>query len=232
MHKSNGAPLFEVKDLRKTYRVGEVTVEALRGINLEVLEGRFVVILGPSGSGKSTLLNIIGGIDTPTAGRVFFRGEDLSGYSERLLTRYRRNHVGFVFQFYNLIPTLAAGENVELGMEYTMKGRGEIRRKSARYLEMVGLGDKMNSYPQELSGGEQQRVAIARALAKEPAMILADEPTGNVDEEREGSIMGIMQNLKEELKMTFLIVSHNSRLSRFMDRVVYLRHGKLHDGRG
>ncbi|MCD6405506.1 MAG: ABC transporter ATP-binding protein, partial [Planctomycetes bacterium] len=171
MHKSNGAPLFEVKDLRKTYRVGEVTVEALRGINLDVIEGRFVVIPGPSGSGKSTLLNIISGIDTPTAGRVFFRGEDLSGYGERLLTRYRRNHVGFVFQFYNLIASLTAGENVEMATEISDEPMG-----AAESLALVGLGERRTHFPSQLSGGEQQRVAIARALAKRPDVLLCDEP--------------------------------------------------------
>lgn len=159
MHKSNGAPLFEIEDLRKTYRVGEVTVEALRGINLDVIEGRFVVIPGPSGSGKSTLLNIISGIDTPTAGRVFFRGEDLSGYGERLLTRYRRNHVGFVFQFYNLIASLTAGENVEMATEISDEPMG-----AAESLALVGLGERRTHFPSQLSGGEQQRVKVIIAF--------------------------------------------------------------------
>jgi len=222
----------DASSINKSYVTGGETTHVLRGADLKLDRGEMVMVMGPSGSGKTTLLNLLGGIDRADSGSINVDGVELTRMGRKELSRFRREKVGFIFQFYNLIPTLSAGENVELGMEYTMKGRGEIRRKSARYLEMVGLGDKMNSYPQELSGGEQQRVAIARALAKEPAMILADEPTGNVDEEREGSIMGIMQNLKEELKMTFLIVSHNSRLSRFMDRVVYLRHGKLHDGRG
>ncbi|MCD6405456.1 MAG: ABC transporter ATP-binding protein [Planctomycetes bacterium] len=206
--------------------MGEVTVEALRGINLEVLEGRFVVILGPSGSGKSTLLNIIGGIDTPTAGRVFFRGEDLSGYSERLLTRYRRNHVGFVFQFYNLIASLTAEENVEMATEISDEPMG-----AAESLALVGLGGRRTHFPSQLSGGEQQRVAIARALAKRPDVLLCDEPTGALDYPTGKVVLEALRQVNRETKTTVITITHNVAIGRMADCVVRLIDGGVREMR-
>ena len=202
----------------------------LKGTDLNMKKGEMIMVMGPSGSGKTTLLNLLGGIDGPDSGGLLVDGLDLTRLGKKDLNKFRRERVGFIFQFYNLIPTLTAIENVELGLESLIGSSREMRDRSKKYLDMVGLSDKARNYPQELSGGQQQRVAIARALAKEPSLILADEPTGNLDEEREGSIMGIMKELQHKLGITFLIVSHNTRLKKYMDRTLILRHGKLHEG--
>lgn len=222
--------LVDVKQLNKSYTTGGETTHVLRGMGLEMSRGEMVMVMGPSGSGKTTLLNLLGGIDGPDSGSLSVAGQELTSLRKKDLNRFRREKVGFIFQFYNLIPTLTAIENVELGLESIVKSRKEIKSRSKKYLDMVGLSDKAKNYPQELSGGEQQRVAVARALAKEPSLILADEPTGNLDEDRESSIMKIMKELQHELGITFLIVSHNSRLRKYMDRTLTLRHGKLHEG--
>lgn len=193
-------------------------------------KGEMVMVMGPSGSGKTTLLNLLGGIDGSDSGVLKVDGMDLTGLGKKELNRFRRERIGFIFQFYNLIPTLTALENVELGLENLVGNSREMKERARKYLEMVGLSDKARNYPQELSGGQQQRVAIARALAKEPALVLADEPTGNLDEEREQSIMQIMKDLQHGLGITFLIVSHNTRLKKYMDRTLILRHGKLNEG--
>ena len=185
------------------------------------------MVMGPSGSGKSTLLNIIGGIDTPQKGSVKVVEDELTKLDNKQLNMYRRNQVGFIFQFYNLIPTLTAMENVELGIETIISDKNEISARAKKYLDLVGLSDKMNNYPQELSAGQQQRVAIARALAKEPKIILADEPTGNLDEDTSLKIMNLMKEIKKEIKTTFIIVSHDSGIKNFMDRTLVLHNGKL-----
>jgi putative ABC transport system ATP-binding protein len=217
----------EVAGIFKHYdTAGEIT-EVLKGLDLVAEEGEMIMIMGPSGSGKTTLLNILGGIDDTNKGGIKVAGEDLTKMKKKDLNRFRREKVGFIFQFYNLIPTLTARENIELGLEMMASDKKEMRGLAEKYLKLVGLDDKMDRFPQELSGGEQQRVAIARALAKEPKIILADEPTGNLDEEREESVMTLMKKLKDELKITFVIVSHNSRLKQYMDKTYDLRKGKL-----
>jgi putative ABC transport system ATP-binding protein len=221
--------LVDIRKLDKSYTAGGETTHVLRGMDLELKRGEMVMVMGPSGSGKTTLLNLLGGIDGADSGLLLVDGLKLTELQKKELNRFRRERVGFIFQFYNLIPTLTAIENVELGLENLVKSRKEMRERARKYLDMVGLSDKANNYPQELSGGQQQRVAIARALAKEPSLILADEPTGNLDEEREQSIMEIMKDLQHKLKITFLIVSHNTRLKRYMDRTLILRHGKLQE---
>ncbi len=217
----------EITDLYKSYRTGSEITEVLKGLDLELEKGEMVLIMGPSGSGKTTLLNILGGIDKSERGAVEVAANDLIRMNAKSLLGFRRDHVGFIFQFYNLIPTLTALENVELGIENLIKDKTEVRERAMKYLDLVGLKDKINNFPQELSGGEQQRVAVSRALAKEPAIILADEPTGNLDEEREGKIMKLMNRLQHDLGMTFLIVSHNPRLKQYVDRTLILRKGVL-----
>lgn len=221
--------LVDIRKLDKSYTTGGEITHVLRGMDLELKRGEMVMVMGPSGSGKTTLLNLLGGIDGADSGILLVEGLKLTELQKKELNRFRREKVGFIFQFYNLIPTLTALENVELGLENLVKSRKEMRERARKYLDMVGLTDKARNYPQELSGGQQQRVAIARALAKEPSLILADEPTGNLDEEREQSIMEIMKDLQHKLGITFLIVSHNTRLKRYMDKTMILRHGKLHE---
>jgi len=217
----------EITDLFKSYKTGSETTEVLKGLDLGLKKGEMVMIMGPSGSGKTTLLNILGGIDKSDSGGVEVSGQDLMKMHTKSLLGFRRDHVGFIFQFYNLIPTLTALEIVELGLENLIKGKAEVRNRAMKYMELVGLKDKINNFPQELSGGEQQRVAVSRALAKEPALILADEPTGNLDEDREEKIMKLMNTLQHDLGMTFLIVSHNPRLKQYVDRTLILRKGVL-----
>jgi len=215
------APVFTVRDVTKVYRTEEVEVHALRGVDMVLYEGEMAVLLGPSGSGKSTLLNILGGLDTATAGQVLFRGEDLTGFSERQLTRFRRDHVGFVFQFYNLIPSLSAWENVALVTEIA---RDPMPPSEA--LEMVGLGPRETHFPAELSGGEQQRVAIARAIAKRPEVLLCDEPTGALDSGTGVLVLEALQRINRELGTTTAIITHNADIRRLAHRVF-----RFHDGR-
>ncbi len=222
--------LVDIDNLHKSYTTGGEITHVLKGTDLQMKKGEMIMVMGPSGSGKTTLLNLLGGIDGSDSGVLKVDGLDLTRLNKKDLNRFRRERIGFIFQFYNLIPTLTALENVELGLENLVGNSREMKERASKYLEMVGLLDKARSYPQELSGGEQQRVAIARALAKEPALVLADEPTGNIDEEREESIMKIMKKLQHQLGMTFLIVSHNTRLKRYMDKTLILRHGKLLEG--
>jgi putative ABC transport system ATP-binding protein len=219
--------VVELYKVHKSYISGGEETKVLKGLDLTMKKGEMVMIMGPSGSGKTTLLNLMGGIDQPNSGTVQISSQDLTKLDKNALNKFRRAKVGFIFQFYNLIPTLTAIENVELGLETYMKNKKEIRKRALKYLELVGLGDKLKRFPQELSGGEQQRVAVARALAKEPDIILADEPTGNLDEAREESIMKLMNSLQHEIGITFLIVSHNSRLKQYCDRTMILRRGKL-----
>jgi putative ABC transport system ATP-binding protein len=221
-----GQTLLQLEGVSKVYQMGEVEVTALKHVDLEIAGGEFVVVLGPSGSGKTTLLNLIGGIDSPTSGTVTVAGERLSGMDEDDLTQYRRRYVGFVFQFFNLIPTLTALENVELVEELVDHGRG-----SRQVLEEVGLGPRADHFPSELSGGEQQRVAIARALVKDPQLLLADEPTGNLDMETGRQILGLMRRINREQGRTVLVVTHNSAIAQIADRSLHLRSGEVVESR-
>jgi putative ABC transport system ATP-binding protein len=214
--------VLEVIALTKTYRMGEVEVQALRGVDLRVLAGEFLVLLGPSGSGKSTLLNILGGLDVPTAGRVFYHGRELTRASESELTRYRRYHVGFVFQFYNLIPSLTARENVAL---VTDIARDPF--DPAEVLELVGLGNRLDHFPAQLSGGEQQRVAIARAVAKRPDVLLCDEPTGALDFQTGKLVLEAIATVNRELGTTTAIITHNAPIAAIADRAVTLGDGRI-----
>ena len=219
-----------IEDLTKDYLMGELTVSALSGITLNIEQGQFIVILGPSGSGKTTLLNLIGGIDRPTAGKILFDSNgkmiDLPSLTEKNLTKYRRLNVGFIFQFYNLVASLTAFENIELAAKLTNPS-DEARRITNELLEEVSLGDMNNKFPAQLSGGEQQRVAIARALAKKPKILLADEPTGNIDSETTGRILKLLQRVNEDHKVTIILVTHNVGISTLADKVIYLRDGKI-----
>ncbi|HLU26753.1 MAG TPA: ABC transporter ATP-binding protein [Longimicrobiales bacterium] len=219
-----GAPppdvVFRVRGVSKVYRMGEVEVHALRSVDLDLYAGELMVLLGASGSGKSTLLNILGGLDTATSGRVWFRDRELTRAGDAELTRFRRDHVGFVFQFYNLIPSLTARENVALVTEIA---RNPIRPEDA--LELVGLGARMDHFPAQLSGGEQQRVAIARAIAKRPEVLLCDEPTGALDSVTGRLVLGVIERVNRELGTTTVLITHNAPIARMADRVV-----RLHDG--
>ncbi len=212
----------------KTYGEGATAVHALKEVDLVVPEGEFTVILGPSGSGKTTLLNLIGSIDQPTSGSVIVEGADLGELDHDARTRFRRRSVGFIFQFFNLIPTLTAQENVELVAELTGKDGAERARD---VLAQVGLGDRLDHFPSQLSGGEQQRVAIARALAKKPPMLLCDEPTGELDFETGRLILGLLRRLNREAGQTVLLVTHNAAIGEIADRVLRLRSGEIVDDR-
>lgn len=214
--------VFIVENLTKTYRTGEVEVHALRGVSATLYEGEISVVLGPSGSGKSTFLNIIGGLDTATSGHVKFRHLDLSNANEAALTRFRRNHVGFVFQFYNLIPSLTARENVALVTEISSD---PMRPEEA--LSLVGLEPRMDHFPAQLSGGEQQRVAIARAIAKNPDVLLCDEPTGALDSTTGRIVLEALTRINDELGTTTAIISHNAVIRRLAHRVFYFADGEI-----
>lgn len=202
--------------------MGEVQVHALRGVDVELLEGELVVLLGASGSGKSTLLNILGGLDVPSEGEVFFREQELTEASERELTRYRREHVGFVFQFYNLIPSLSARENVALVTDIA-----EDPMDPGDALTMVGLGPRMDHFPAQLSGGEQQRVAIARAIAKQPEILLCDEPTGALDYSTGKLVLDVLAQINRDLGTTTAVITHNAAISQMADRVIRLADGQI-----
>jgi putative ABC transport system ATP-binding protein len=221
--------LVVLEDVVKTYHMGEVDVTALNHTDLVLDRGEFVVILGPSGSGKTTLLNLIGGIDSPTAGRIVIDGEDITHYRQRELTMFRRRTVGFVFQFFNLIPTLTARENVDFALQLADRGhrRGRDRESAARLLAEVGLSERLEHFPSQLSGGEQQRVAVARALAKKPALILGDEPTGNLDFRTGKLVLSAMREVNSLLGTTVVIVTHNQPLAAAADRVLHFREGRI-----
>jgi putative ABC transport system ATP-binding protein len=214
--------VFQARGITKVYRMGEVEVQALRGIDLDLFESEFVVLLGPSGSGKSTLLNILGGLDVPTAGTVRYKDHDLRAEDEALLTRYRRQHVGFVFQFYNLIPSLTARENVALITEIAAN---PLRPEEA--LQLVGLVDRMNHFPAQMSGGEQQRVAIARAVAKRPDVLLCDEPTGALDVKTGIVVLEVIERVNRELGTTTAVITHNAVIAGMADRVITLSDGRI-----
>ncbi len=220
--------MIELIDVYKVYRVGTHEILALRGVNLTIDRGEFVAIMGPSGSGKSTLLYLIGCLDKPTKGKVIIEGQDTSQLNERQLTELRRDKIGFIFQQYYLIPTLTALENVELPMVFKGVSRARREEKARKLLEMVGLGDKLNRKPRELSGGEQQRVAIARALANDPSILLCDEPTGNLDTKSGKVVMDIIKNLNVERGVTVVLVTHDPSLKIYADRVVNIRDGVIY----
>jgi putative ABC transport system ATP-binding protein len=215
-------PVFRLVDLRKTYGQGEAAVHALRGLDLTVNEGELLVLLGPSGSGKSTLLNVLGGLDRPTQGSAFFRDLDLATAADAEVTRYRRLHVGFVFQFYNLIASLTAEENVELVTEIATDPM-----PASEALHLVGLGARLHHFPAQLSGGEQQRVAIARAVAKRPTVLLCDEPTGALDVATGVRVLEALVTANEQLHTTTLLITHNADIARIGDRVVRFADGLI-----
>lgn len=215
-------PVFSIRNLTKAYRNEAMDVQALRGVDLELREGEFVVLLGPSGSGKSTLLNILGGLDTPTSGRVLYRGMDLGALDERRRTAYRREAIGYVFQFYNLIPSLTARENVALVTEIA---DDPLTPEAA--LEMVGLTERMDHFPSQLSGGEQQRVAVARAIAKRPATLLCDEPTGALDSVTGIVVLAAIQDVSRKLGTTTVLITHNVAIAELADRVVSFADGRI-----
>ncbi|MCR9194170.1 MAG: ABC transporter ATP-binding protein [Hyphomonas sp.] len=214
--------LLSVRGLTKVYQTGAVKVHALRGIDLTIKRGELIVMLGASGSGKSTLLNIIGGLDTPTTGTVTFMGEDITGLRPSGLTQFRRAHVGFIFQFYNLVPSLTARENVALVTEIS---KNPIAPEEA--LRMVGLGERIHHFPAQLSGGEQQRVAVARAIAKRPNLLLCDEPTGALDSRTGVQVLEALKTVNEELGATTLIITHNVGIAEMSDRVIRLSDGMI-----
>lgn len=223
---SEGRSILSVSGVTKVYRMGEVDVHALRGIDLTLTEGDFIVLLGASGSGKSTLLNILGGLDVPTDGRVFYNDWELGTATERELTRYRREHVGFVFQFYNLIPSLTARENVALVTDIV----GDPMEPE-HALELVGLGERMDHFPSQLSGGEQQRVAIARAIAKRPEVLLCDEPTGSLDAVTGVQVLAVLDRVNRQLGTTTAVITHNASVSQMADRVITLADGLIQSDR-
>ena len=216
--------VFRVENLKKDYHMGKVTVSALRDVSLDVYQGEFLVILGPSGSGKSTLLNIIGGIDTPTSGSVWFHDEDLSSYPESQLTQYRRHHIGFVFQFYNLMPNLTAEENVEMATEISNEPL-----PAREVLALVGLDERKDHFPSQLSGGEQQRVAIARAVAKRPEILLCDEPTGALDFSTGKVVLDVLNRVNSQMGTTVIVITHNASIGDMANRVVRMVDGHVRE---
>jgi len=227
MNKQKDKPLIKVENMAKEYKMGEVVVHALREVSFTVDPSQVTVILGPSGCGKTTLLNQLGGIDTPTKGKIHVNGIEVQKLNQKQLTKYRQDNIGFVFQFFNLIPNLTARENVELVLEYVLNiPSKEVHSRSQELLDKVGLGDRGEHYPFQLSGGEQQRVAIARALAKNPKILLADEPTGELDYHTGKMILALLTSLASEGKAV-LIVTHNKELAKIAHKVLYLRDGSI-----
>ena len=225
-HQTNGAEsaaaVFHAHNVSKTYAMGEVEVQALRSVTLDLYEGEFVVLLGPSGSGKSTLLNILGALDVPTSGEVYYHDHILTKADDAELTRFRREHVGFVFQFYNLIPSLTALENVAVVTELS-----DHPLSAEEALRMVGLVERMNHFPAQLSGGEQQRVAIARAIVKHPDVLLCDEPTGALDFKTGKLVLEVLERVNREMRTTIAVITHNAAIAEMADRVVRLRSGEI-----
>ena len=216
------AEFVQLENITKIYKMGEVEIRAVDGIDFSIKKGEFVVIVGPSGAGKTTVLNILGGMDTATSGRIIVDGEDITEYNERQLTGYRRNDIGFVFQFYNLVPNLTAKENVELALQICKDPLDAIE-----VLQDVGLEDRLDNFPAQLSGGEQQRVTIARALAKNPKLLLCDEPTGALDYNTGKSILKLLQDMCRKKGMTVIVITHNSALAPMADRLIKIKNGKV-----
>jgi putative ABC transport system ATP-binding protein len=219
---SRAAPVFRMSGVTKVYTMGEIEVRALDGVDLDLYAGEFVVLLGASGSGKSTLLNILGGLDVPTAGDVWYLDHQLSGAGDEALTRFRREHVGFVFQFYNLIPSLTAAENVALVTDIAVEPMAP-----AEALGLVGLAERIQHFPAQLSGGEQQRVAIARAIAKRPDVLLCDEPTGALDFATGKVVLEALERVNRELATTTVVITHNAAIARMADRVIRISSGRI-----
>jgi putative ABC transport system ATP-binding protein len=217
--------VLETVNIKKSYQMGQVTVAALKGISLRIAQGDFVAILGPSGSGKSTMLHVLGGLDKPEAGEVLIENISLYKLDDNKLTDMRLQKIGFVFQFFNLLPRLTALRNVELPLTLANLPERESKEKAREMLELVGLGDRLTHRPTELSGGEQQRVAIARALINDPKIVLADEPTGNLDTTTGGEIVGLMKHLNKEKGQTFVVVTHDIGVAENADRIVFLKDG-------
>ena len=212
----------KLKNVSKIYRMGEVEIRAVDKIEFAIDKGEFVVVVGPSGAGKTTVLNIFGGMDTVTSGDVLVDGENIAKYSQRKLTGYRRDDIGFVFQFYNLVPNLTAKENVELALQICKEPLDAVQ-----VLKEVGLGNRLDNFPAQLSGGEQQRVSIARALAKNPKLLLCDEPTGALDYQTGKAILKLLQDTCRQKKMTVIVITHNSALTPMADRVIKIKNGKV-----
>lgn len=210
------------KDVKKTYIVGDVEINASDGVDFVVDKGEFVVIVGPSGAGKTTILNLLGGMDKATSGQILVDGQDIAKYNDKQLTQYRRDDIGFVFQFYNLVQNLTALENVELASQIS-KNPLDVRM----VLERVGLNDRLDNFPAQLSGGEQQRVAIARAIAKNPKLLLCDEPTGALDYQTGKAILGLLREMCDKYSMTVIVITHNSALAPMADRVIHLKNGQV-----
>jgi putative ABC transport system ATP-binding protein len=220
-------PVVQATELKKQYQLGPNQVDALDGVDFSVAEGEFVAIMGPSGSGKSTLLHMIGGLDQPSGGEVFLAGSRLSQLKDNSVTQLRRRNIGFVFQFFNLLPTLSAEENITLPLLIDGKNPKDYQERIDALLQLVGLSERRGHKPEQLSGGEQQRVALARALITEPAILLADEPTGNLDSKTGKAIMELLRKSCDELKQSIVVVTHDPRAAAFADRVVFLRDGRL-----
>ncbi len=221
-------PIIETHDLKKVYRIGKVEVPALRGVDLAVQEGEFVAVIGPSGCGKSTLLHILGGLTSPTSGKVLVDGNDFANMSDADRTRFRRHKIGFVFQRFNLLPTLTARHNIAIAQH--ISGNGFNPHRFAAVVEMLGICEKLNHKPYALSGGEQQRVAIARAVICEPKILLADEPTGNLDSENSQAVLNMMRALNSSLRQTILLITHNPEAAAVADRIVRMRDGRIVSG--
>ena len=221
------APIIETVDLVKTYQQGGRPLEVLKGVCMAVEEGEFIAIMGPSGSGKSTLLNMIGALDRPTSGKVFIKGTDLSDLNDNQVAELRNREIGFIFQFFNLIPRMDALRNVELPMAIGGMARGQRHNRAKELLEQVGLGDRMDHKPTQLSGGEQQRVAIARALANEPSILLADELTGNLDSKTGDEILELLKQLNRDQGKTFILITHDPAVAQNVDRLLQFRDGVI-----
>ena len=221
--------MIHVFDLTKTYHMGDVEVHAVDGITMKIGKGEFVSVMGPSGSGKTTLLNMIGALDNPTTGAVFINGINVANMNDKQQTELRLKNIGFIFQFYNLVPVLTAYENVELPLVFAEEPEDLRRERVTKFLTLVGLEDRMNHLPAELSGGEQQRVAVARSLANEPSMIIADEPTGELDTKKGMEIINLLHNLNKELDQTILMVTHDPAVGNLADRLLKMRDGKIID---
>jgi len=224
---SSKAAAVAVTDLVQEFKMGDITVVALRSVSFEIDKGEFVCLFGPSGSGKSTLLNLIGGLDRFISGRIVVEGQDIGGLDERQLARYRREQVGFIFQSYNLIPTLTARQNVEIPLMFAGVGAALRREKAETALKAVGLERRQSHRPSELSGGEQQRVSVARALINTPSVVLADEPTGNLDTVTSKGILDLLKDTCRKMRQTFIVVSHDPEVAKYADKVLCLRDGEL-----
>ncbi|HSH02455.1 MAG TPA: ABC transporter ATP-binding protein [Anaerolineae bacterium] len=220
-------PVIHLQQTTRHYQMGATTVYALRQLDLTIQEGEFIVLLGPSGSGKTTTLNLIGGLDQPSSGQILFRGTNIAAYSPSQLTLYRRQQIGFIFQFFNLVPTLTAAENIEFALKLDKQNKRNAPAKALELLKLVGLDQRATHFPAELSGGEQQRVAIARALANQPALLLCDEPTGNLDIETGQQVLQTLRDFNQKQRTTVILVTHNTAIAPMADRIIRLRDGQI-----